>query len=73
MMMKIFTLLRIGFYDKDKCPVKYNADNIDYTLKENRDFDCDDKKLTLKIHPDKNPGCEDCGTEVFKQFNDQCL
>lgn len=58
--------------DEAFCPIKINDDNIDYTLPINQDYDCSDKKLMLKLHPDKNTGCKDCGTEAMKIYNSQC-
>jgi len=42
-----------------KCPAK----NIDINM-----LDCT-RKNTLKIHPDKNPGCTDLANEKFNKFN----
>jgi hypothetical protein len=58
--------------DEAFCPIKFNDDNIDYTLPINQNYDCNDKKLMLKLHPDKNTGCEDCGTEAMKLYNSKC-
>lgn len=58
--------------DDEKCPVKFNSDNMDYTLPINQNYDCDNKKLVLKLHPDKNTGCSDCATEVSKLYNAKC-
>lgn len=59
--------------DESFCKLKFNDEEVDYTRSESQNFDCDDKRLSLKIHPDKNRGCEDCANEVFKIYQDKCL
>jgi hypothetical protein len=55
------------------CRLKFNDEDVDYSIASNQNFDCTDKRLTLKIHPDKNRGCEDCANDVFKIYQDKCL
>ena len=65
--LEVKNILKNANKGNDKCSAKtYNLDHK-FTIN-----DCSNKKVKLKIHPDKNPNCKEYSTELFQKFNTEC-